>query len=53
MSRYCNKDFIVIPNICDFMSTLKMDLHVEKTLKTPILKKFRKSQKFVAKFRNS
>ena len=40
------------------MSTLKMVLHVEKTLKTTIQKKLQKSQKFarktsVAKFRYS
>ena len=40
------------------MSTLKMVLHVEKTLKTTIQKKLRKSQKFtrkisVAEFRYS
>ena len=40
------------------MPTLKMVLHVEKTLKTTIQKKLRKSQKFerkisVAEFRNS
>ena len=31
------------------MSTLKMVLHVEKTLKTTIQKKLRKSQKFARK----
>ena len=58
MSRYCNRDIIVISNICNFMPTLKMVLHVEETLKTTIQKKIRKSQKFVrkisvAKFRNT
>ena len=42
----------------DFMSTLKMALHVEKTLKTTIQKNLSKSQKFarelsVAEFRYS
>ena len=45
-------------NICDFMSAWKMVLHVEKTLKTIIQKKLRKSRKFarkifVAEFRYS
>ena len=40
------------------MPTLKMVLHIEKTLKTTIQKKLRKSQRFsrkisVAEFRNS
>ena len=40
---------ISVPAIFDFMSTLKMVLHVEKTLKTTIQKKLRKSQKFTRK----
>ena len=36
-------------NICDLMSTLKMVLHVEKTLKITIQKKLPKSQKFAGK----
>ena len=47
-SKYCNGDIKVIP-VCDFMSTLKMVLQSEKTLKTTIQKNLPKSQKFARK----